>query len=196
MSFSLLVKSSSSPSLLCLPTSQGLPPFFAALSVAVLFHLSITEVGTPTDSIFLIFPLRRERLSERLCDGRGEREGKITRSFEQRKTSCGGGQAIFPLSRRLISAGGGWLHKQHSSSLPLFILALPSQTCCNLGYTNSSKASKESLTSMGQGMSFFFSPLSLCTRSQDHMFLCTKSLSSRIINWVWFLFTTLGGSRA
>lgn len=96
MSFSLLVKSSSSPSLLCLPTSQGLPPFFAALSEAVLFHLSITEVGTPTDSIFLIFPLRRERLSERLCDGRGEREGKITRSFEQRKPVVGVGRQSSP----------------------------------------------------------------------------------------------------
>lgn len=77
-----------------------------ALSVASLsFSSSITEVGTPTDFIFLILLLRWEWHSERPREGREKKEEAIKRSFKQRRKTVGE-QAIFPPSRCLISAGG------------------------------------------------------------------------------------------
>lgn len=143
------------PPCLCFPTSKFLcccttPPAKAS------------EKWGPRQILsFLIPPLRRETLSERLGEGRGERR-KITSSFEQERNSGGGGGVqSYPLRPRLIPAGGNWLHKQGSPLLALLHVARLCQTCSNLDYRNSSEAFIESLTCTGQAMFTLCSPPSL-----------------------------------
>lgn len=104
-----------------------------------------------------------------------------------------GGHAIFPPFVPVWYQRGGWQHKQGFPSLPLFLLALLCQTCCNLDYTNSSKATVESLTCMGQAVCTLFVIYFSLYNTGSHVLVYKEPQLT--INWVRFLFTTLGGSR-
>lgn len=107
-------------------------PHRLALSVAPFDPKDITEVRTPTDFMYLIPPLKRERQRKTWWGEARERR----RDHKVLWTETVGEQAIFPPSPVWYQREGDCIN----SALPLLC-----QNCCNLDYTNSSNASRGKL---------------------------------------------------